>query len=347
MSRRFSIGGQDPRQRQLALLSVIMLGVLLASVFVAWLLVRHARAHGDAGARVLAEIRARGLDAFWGEQPAVQWYLVRSEEADLGWRVRFRARRVIGGFEGLHVSFDKTPAGGRLQWKTWSLTADATEGTYLADAADIVRVNSPVPTAVWRRDPKALTKIALRDGTVAAMQSVGPDSNGQVVRVESHALAPANYLPEGTMHLGMFLAARSGERTRFQSIANGLPPAGTTTRLVGMVLSGGEPTPDGYRVSLGSSGGRGFLFDKRGTLVRGPSGRGEQLAATPEQVSARFGQALDQIKQVIGDVGFRLRTPAAPAGAPGPVRQTQPHRPDTSSRHEGEFFGASVGSWVR
>ena len=60
-----------------SLLSLVMLGVLLASVGAAWMIISSHRAHwrhaATRGAELMAEIRQKGLAEYWGSKPVEDW----------------------------------------------------------------------------------------------------------------------------------------------------------------------------------------------------------------------------------------------------------------------------------
>jgi hypothetical protein len=187
--------GKDPRDVRSSLLSVVMLGVLLLSVVVAWSLVARSSGSPELGREIMEGIRRDGLELLWRKQPAVQWYLTRLHRGDrtkdVGWRVTGIVRQEeVGGFRGLDVQHPAPGRSGIGHVETWTLNAKATEGSYEAYKLTIGEKT---------RRFSFSARITLKDGTVLLQQPGG---------VVSSADVPPHYAPEGTLPLACFLAAK-------------------------------------------------------------------------------------------------------------------------------------------
>ena len=126
-------------QSHFVVISVVMLAVLLASVGGAWLMVRDNV--GQRGARLMQILRQEGLDHYWPAS-SDEWMLRRREDGKvIGWRAQFIVAEEGGGYLGLLVQTrDPRPDRPVIQWETWQLNRDATNGDYSAGEFDGVAI---------------------------------------------------------------------------------------------------------------------------------------------------------------------------------------------------------------
>jgi hypothetical protein len=178
-----------------AWLSVILLLILALSALAAWWLVDLRRAPNTRGEAILTHIRAQRLAHYWGPQAATQWYLVQDpngQAAGYVVRTRHASREGYGGM----ILYR---AGDAHHWENWSLDAAASSGAYVAMAGG-------------RGLPD--TQIVLRDGKVTVLK---PRAAGAEQATEP---APANYIPEGLMHLVIAEMAKASAPARFRFLYN-------------------------------------------------------------------------------------------------------------------------------
>ncbi|MDY6913688.1 MAG: hypothetical protein SVT52_04435 [Planctomycetota bacterium] len=277
--------------------SVVLLGVLLGSVAVAWWLVRSRSGYQHRGADILAQIRSRGLDAFWKEEQAIEWFAIRSDKELIGWRAMARFRRPDKGFEGISIAF--TPKGSIRSWEHWSLNADATENNYLAGPL------LPGPAGLI---PLPNTRIQLADGRILVQQRI----KGR--KYQSHVDVPDNYLPEGMLTLAASAVAREKTSATFQLVFNETPPRRQTTYLglVEMEYAGQAASENngGCRVTFRYSGRRELAF----TYVLGADGRVlrvshpkyDEAAVGQEEITKAFPNAPLHLKNLCKMRGMRL-----------------------------------------
>ncbi len=168
-----------------SLLSLAMLGVLLASVGAAWMIISSHRAHwreaAVRGAELIADIRAKGLGEYWTDHPVEDWYLLRDpQDQPIGWRYASRTP-ATGGYGGRLVNRFQA----NKYREAWQLDAGAITGTYSSEATN-------QPSSAIRLSPDGLT-VQVGDRTV-----IDP-------------VPQADYVPEGMLELVAFLAS-SGEQ---------------------------------------------------------------------------------------------------------------------------------------
>ncbi len=230
-----------PRTRQ-NLLVVIMLGVLLASVGVAWLLTWSDDPAKQRGEAILASIRERQLPNWWGTDPIDLWYLIRDEGGrPVGWQHVTR-RTVAGGYAGTRQIrlLDR-------QWiidEKWEISADATGGGYEG--------TSITP----RGRSETYTELTGGQVRITAPQTAAAAS-----------AAPPNYIPEGLNTLVFFLAAAGGEKTICQMVFDSDAVRGGRVNFKSVTLKPAGPN----RLQVvypGSGAGRTYHFDDRGLVER-------------------------------------------------------------------------------
>ena len=93
-----SVTGINSKQRRQAIMSLVMLAVLLASVAWAWVLVRRADRLPKRGAEIIAQIRREGLARYWPNELTLRWYLIRTPRGYSGWRAMVQAPVEDGGY---------------------------------------------------------------------------------------------------------------------------------------------------------------------------------------------------------------------------------------------------------
>ena len=279
----------NPSRQRFILLNIIMLALLLASAGGAWMIVRSAHEDADRGAKIVAQIRQDGIAAHWSGKTAIQWHLVRQEGKAVGWRVTVRVPNSQRGFDGLDVQYAET-----FIWERWSLNSDATEGTYFAG----IEADDRSFFGMLRRAIKRNTEITLKDGIVVVLQHT---SDG-TIRSESEA--PGNYLPEGTVELAFFLAAREGKNVQFKIVSNGMPPDGDKIRFVKLNFKDAAREGDGWRISGANTT---FFFNEQGLLIRKTYGRKEHVAVPQQKVAAAFPNAPIDLQRLLDATKLNVR----------------------------------------
>jgi hypothetical protein len=250
-----------PVRRQQALLAVIMLGVLLASVAIAAVLVAHSRRASRAAVRILGEIRSKGLKEFWSSEPVDTWLIGRDANGHaVRWRRTGRAARG-DGYVGTEAGGD---ANGRFGTAVWSLNADATTGEYRAI------------------DGREVTSISLADGMVALVSS----SAGQLPPTP----APPDYIPEGTLTLLVHLATVRDEGIRARTIFDSRAAADEVVLFSSVRIEPRGPL-SATETALGAMRND-YTFDKAGRVEKltttSPGGTFVYSPSTRAEVEATF-----------------------------------------------------------
>jgi hypothetical protein len=288
------------------LLPLILLGILLVATGIARWLVYSRRGPARRAAGILNEIRREGLSAHW-EPYTEHWFLHRRAGQVMGWSATVRVRFKDGDFGGIDVSVDSRSGVGIWEW--WRLSPNATEGQYEAGAIK--------PRALpWEAPIDVHTTINLEAHRVSVKQLFGE-------WVPSGAPIPENYLPEGTMELGVWMAGQGRTEARFKFIDNDIPPMGGTTRFLSLLVRGVDPSDAGVpgadsqvNAEILGPGGRierSYFFDSDGGLLRAVQGDTMRIAAPKEDVTRRFGNA-SQILETLMQI---KNLPISPEEAPG------------------------------
>jgi len=203
--------------------TIVLLGVLLASLGAAYLTVHVRRAPLREAADILEEIRSRGLSRYWGKSE------VRFFQTDAtargpggaivnGWEMFVRQRGAEGGFQGIRIRFDPTirhttqpdpriPLAVRrsvVLWEHWRLNWNATRGEYeagycLMDGSEFVTNK----TVRWS------------DGHLRETSLPEEPTKKRSVEVATDD----RFLPEGLEPLVRLLVAARGTTAQFQRSA--------------------------------------------------------------------------------------------------------------------------------
>ena len=162
-----------PGNARTGLLSLIMLGVLLASTAAAWWLCQGRGTQRRLAGELLREIQAGGLDRHWADSPDLRWFLGVSGGRPVAWRAYSRKRQ-DQDWNGVILARTSR----LLAHADWTLSQDARTGRYVA---------------VYGGGGSHATTVRLEAGTLIVEERSGP-----VVRTAASP-APENYLPEGLL----------------------------------------------------------------------------------------------------------------------------------------------------
>jgi len=248
------------------LIAVVMLGVLVLTVAAAWLLVQTRGAGIDRGANLLADVRERGLSAFWGEQPHEAWFLFTSADGEpLGWRRSLRIRVQDG-----YLGEDQAVLTNGTQWREgWQITDDALVGRYSS------ALESPnLPSGFLK------VGIDLREDRVYVSSSAAGEP--------AASPAPANYVPEGLLDLALYLAGRQDGGVDLDTISNIAAVHAGRVRFVTIQVKASE---EGVRVS---GPDRIYRFDESGELqsLRHVDDESQWLRVSRDELAELFPEVL-------------------------------------------------------
>ena len=262
----FERTNQDAGRSRPTWVALIMLGLFLLSVGIAWWISFDREHLVREGVRIVAQIHKSKLESFWHGQEQ-SFYLIGENQRNIGWRADLRVPRQDGGFDGLLV--EAIGAGGRQQLhvRTWQLNSAATQG---------------VCQAAWLQG--AEPKIYMDKGYLVEQSPKPP----HISKVE----IPPNFLPEGTLTLAARLVAQARGQAFFKSIyvSNSGPREAEGSQLNNIGLTnliykgqetlheGGKPVlADVVEVRLGILG-----KERTETLYLAPEGH-VLLITTPDQ----------------------------------------------------------------
>ena len=176
------------------LLTLVLLGVLGLSVGAAWLLTQSRQGPVAAGAEILAQIRQKGLQAYWPNDSTQSFYIQRRGGKPINWSITYR-RPQGEAFEGVELVV------GALEIRSnWQLADNLSAGQYQSRVMNRQHVQ--------QED----TEIVYEGGQLKVTRVVGP--RGHVGSV----LAPENYIPENSKELAIFEAIKQNRPVSYRII---------------------------------------------------------------------------------------------------------------------------------
>lgn len=190
-----------------------MLGLLLVSAMLAWWLVEARGGRHDEAVDILEHMRAGGLAEYAGKLPSHRYMIGYVDEEPAAWRIDIRA----GGSDGIGGRTFLRVDGGTLIHARWALSAEATEGTYVAER------DGP--------DGNTVTHIRLEGGRIAVREQ-----RGRALRV-AEAQTPVNYVPEGGLPFVISAIVRRGTTATFASLIDGHTVLQGQVQFVSLVVS--------------------------------------------------------------------------------------------------------------
>ena len=191
--RRMYLMRNDVPQAKLGLLAAVMVGILAVSVALAWLATKPRKNTSQGGAEIISKLMNDTLEGYWAGSHRDSWFIgLRQDIKPIGWRMQSRGRESGGMFSGGLLAGN---VGSSPYNSSWRLSADLSEGFYVAPALD-------------RRGQMLETRITLTRDNVTVVRSGGDH------KLTAAAARPDNYVPEGAFPLVLRLAAaRTGEAT--------------------------------------------------------------------------------------------------------------------------------------
>lgn len=186
----FERTNQDPGKSRPTLVAVIMLGIFLLSVGIAWWISVDRGQYVRQGQNIVTQIRYSKLESFW-HGPAQSYYLIRQKQQVVGWRADIRVPDKGGGFEGLLMQVIHVGNRPQVHVRRWQLDSTAAQGWF---------------QIAWLEG--AAPRIDLDKGYL--VEDI-PHNPGKVE-------VPANFLPEGTLLLAARLVAQAKTQAFFKSV---------------------------------------------------------------------------------------------------------------------------------
>ena len=207
-----------PREKP-AILAAVTVGLLAASVALAWLMTQPRKNASQRGAEIISKLAADTLEGYWDASRHTTWFIGRRQDVSpIGWQMRSRNRESEGMFSG---SLLDGRVGASPQTSSWQTSGDLSKGLYVARSPDT-------------KGRIVETRIALTDSEVTVVRRSG----GQ--KVTATAARPDNYVPEGTFPLVLRLAATRGQEATVKMIFDRYAIAGETVGFVNVRLTPGE-----------------------------------------------------------------------------------------------------------
>lgn len=285
------------------MLGVILFIVLLASVASAWLLVRHRRSPFPSidGADIIADIRRLTFPTFYPDSPATRWFVFHEGGRIVGFRAVVTHIGPDGQFDRLQMDIHDSRGIIGGVWSHSRLSADATEGQYKAG-----RLRLTDSIAILTN-----TGITLANKHIRMTQLI--DRGAIRVSQVSSAVAPADYLPEGTLWLACRIVAEEQVKAGFRLIQDDRIIQGGGVPFVDVSISyagpGDEADPDvAAVVTLQIGQGRTlenyYYLDADGGLIRQVTGHTTASLVDQEQIVSAFPEAPMLLSQMMKHAGM-------------------------------------------
>jgi hypothetical protein len=190
----------DARLPKLNLVATVMVGILAASVVLAWTTTRTHKATTSGGAGIISKLTDDTLDSYWTTERKERWFIGKKKDVEkIDWTMRSSGLKSPGVFSGYSVLGNP---GGSPSKGEWTIRTDLSSGYYVG------RNYGP------DEKPVSETHITLTKTHVAV--TVIHNKHGR--RFNSTSPRPKDYMPEGTFHLIMGLVAAGGEEVRVKMI---------------------------------------------------------------------------------------------------------------------------------
>ncbi len=172
-------------------MAAVLAGVLGLSIFCAYLATQFTRGPIRRAEKILADLRATGLSAYWSDQPIKLQYDRVNANGEKIAQLDLLREPTEGGYRG--ATLWSNPASKAAE--TWTLSEDASLGQY------------DVESNIGRLIKMRIT-LEGEDLTIS--------SRGYRVQAKT----PGNYIPEGLMELVIYLTALGGKDATFSMIVN-------------------------------------------------------------------------------------------------------------------------------
>lgn len=176
-----------------SLLSLVMLGILLIAVCIAWLITLSSSALMDEGTAVIREIRKQSLPVLLKNDPAIRCYLIKNKEGGkLGYGIdTLRSGR--NGYDGaglMHLPRVTVS-------EKWQLSNDAARGSYAGLSSGM---------------DQSYTAMSLSDGKLIATVQLPTQ------KIRSELTVPDNFIPDGIIDLVVRVVAQRGGKAVFHAL---------------------------------------------------------------------------------------------------------------------------------
>ncbi len=263
---------------------LILTGILILCLLAAGQMSRSRNQSLIEGQDIIEQIRQGRLKSFWKQQSYKQWFLIQQAGKPIGWRFRYRKGDSQGGFEGHEILVNKTKQGLRRAESRWALNDRAEVGAYVSSEHILGKVGR-----IQAVRSISKTRIEMNSGQLTVKQQIGGSNS-----IKSSAEEPPAYVPEGSLELAMFLAAKRETTSRFRMIIDSQPPQDKKPvfSIITVSESGVKASSPGGVVAKtdgpGPDSEQLYFFDKSGRLEKKYYGDTEEISASREQIIAAF-----------------------------------------------------------
>lgn len=281
------------RKRQ-KLLTPILLGVFLLSVFVSWMLVRAYSIPTERGVDTLATIQQKTLESIWGNQPQIRLYLLEDRLGrPIGCEMYIR-KPITGGYKGerLTRNYGPTPSKSR---SVWTLSSQANIGQYESQISD--------------RDGEIRLSLSLEEKSVTVEFSDHPF----IRHPPATAPRPSNYIPEGALEAVLKQVASSGKKNRLRLIYDKLSISHGSVNFLGITLTPKNSRKVVLTHERASAYTTTFLLDDNGEVTTVEYPNGERLTKTTiDQIERSFPRDAQAIRELIRRSNLQSQTETTP-----------------------------------
>ncbi|MCP4379547.1 MAG: hypothetical protein GY794_25665 [bacterium] len=183
-----------PRAK-LNLLAIVMIGLLVVSVALAWLTTKPRKAFSPDGVGIISQLTNNTIEEYWSNADHKTWFVGQQPDGTpVIWLMRSRRKIPGGEFSGTIKTASYA--------SSWKLNSDLSEGSYLGREFD------------KNNNKYAETQIKMTNDTVTVVRTHFMSGTKR----SATSRRPANYIPEGALPLVMRLVASRGREMTFKMI---------------------------------------------------------------------------------------------------------------------------------
>jgi hypothetical protein len=174
-------------------LAIVMVGILVASVALAWFTTKPRKNFSPDGAGIISQLIDDTIEEYWSNADHERWFVGQRRDGNpIGWQMRSRRQISEDEFSGTIQA---------AQYKSnWTLNTDLSEGSYLGREFD------------ENNNTLAETRITITDNEVTVVRDISGKKRSATSR------RPKNYIPEGALPMVLRLVASRGSGKTFKMV---------------------------------------------------------------------------------------------------------------------------------